>query len=400
MYNLLVSGLVEDNLSSAIGIERGRFLEYTDNSIRSQLDNLSEEANDCLKSWPCVLMQEGRGESIVHVVQITSVQGNSGRIKLVLSPISCSKVLINDALWKLREELDIAEFEFSRNHWAVKDRDLFPILNNAGYLFEDSDMGKFEDKRLPAPSRRELLQSRDVIGNWSHTEIDDFLLEAGVTGLEASRAIGSRQDRANVIIEFAFANPQATTAENSLFTVFIVHASKSAVDTNGALTSFSADLNVDPREQQTHTSGRDPNRVFVVHGQNEATRAAVVTELNRLGLEAIVLHEQPNMGRHLLTKFIDEAELVTFAVVLMTDDDVGSIKDGTLGPRARQNVILELGYFIAHLGQSKVCALISPDLETPSDFDGIGYIRMDDGGRWQAELARELRAAGMPIVKV
>jgi predicted nucleotide-binding protein len=402
MYNLLVSGLVEDNFSSAIEIERGRFLEYTDNSIRSQLDNLSEEAKNCLKSWPCILMQEGRGEAVVHVAQITSVQGNDGRIRLVLSPISCSKVLVNDALWKLRQELDIAEFEFSRNHWAVKDRDLFTILNSASYSFEAPDMAMFEYKPLPAPSRRELLQSRDVIGNWSHTEIDDFLLEAGVTGLEASRAIGSRRDRANAIIEFSFANPQATTAENSLFTVFIVQiASKSAVDTNGTLANPFADLNeeiVTPIEQQNHTRGRDPNRVFIVHGQNEATRRAVVTELNRLGLEAIVLHEQPNMGRHLLTKFIEEAELVTFAVVLMTDDDVGSIKNGALAPRARQNVILELGYFLAHLGQPRVCALISPGLETPSDFDGIVYIRMDSGGRWQAELARELRAAGMPIV--
>ena len=83
----------------------------------------------------------------------------------------------------------------------------------------------------------------------------------------------------------------------------------------------------------------------------------------------------------------------------MTDDDVGSIKDGTLAPRARQNVILELGYFISHLGQPRVCALITPGLETPSDFDGIVYIRMDDGGCWKAELVRELRAAGMPLVE-
>lgn len=404
MYNLIVSGQVEDNFSSAIEIERSRFLEYTSDSIRSQLMNLSEEAKDCLKAWPCLLMQEGRGETVVHVAQITTVQSDKGMIRLILSPASCPKVVVNDALWKIRQELDIAEFEFNRNHWAIKDRDLFTILNSAEYSFEDSDMSKFEDKPLPAPSRRELLQSRDVIGEWSHTAIDDFLLEAGVTGLEASRAIGSRRNRANAIIEFAFANPQATTAENSLFTAFIVRiASKSATEENRVFTDSFADLKVETvtrGEEQTPASGRDPNRVFVVHGQNEAARTSVVTELNRLGLEAIILHEQPNMGRHLLTKFIEEADLVTFAVVLMTDDDVGGIRNNTLAPRARQNVILELGYFLAHLGQPRVCALITPGLETPSDFDGIVYIRMDEGGSWQAELARELRAAGMPLVEV
>ena len=105
------------------------------------------------------------------------------------------------------------------------------------------------------------------------------------------------------------------------------------------------------------------------------------------------------MGRHLLTKFIQEADLVTFAVVLMTDDDVGSLNGGKLAPRARQNVILELGYFLAHLGQAKVCALITPDLETPSDFDGIVYIRMNDEQRWQQELKRELLAARLPVVE-
>ena len=104
------------------------------------------------------------------------------------------------------------------------------------------------------------------------------------------------------------------------------------------------------------------------------------------------------MGRHLLTKFIEEAELVTFAIVLMTDDDVGGRTAAHLAPRARQNVILELGYFLAHLGQPRVCALISPGLETPSDFDGIVYIRMSNDGKWKGELLRELRAANMPLM--
>ena len=64
---------------------------------------------------------------------------------------------------------------------------------------------------------------------------------------------------------------------------------------------------------------------------------------------------------------------------------------------ARQNVILELGYFLAHLGQAKVCALITPGLETPSDFDGIVYIKMAEDQKWKAELLRELYAAKMPV---
>jgi predicted nucleotide-binding protein len=103
------------------------------------------------------------------------------------------------------------------------------------------------------------------------------------------------------------------------------------------------------------------------------------------------------MGRHLLTKFIEEAELIPFAVVLMTADDVGGANQSTLRPRARQNVILELGYFLSHLGQARVCALITPGLETPSDFDGVVYIQIAPNGNWKNELRRELAAVRMPV---
>lgn len=120
-----------------------------------------------------------------------------------------------------------------------------------------------------------------------------------------------------------------------------------------------------------------------------------------MGLVPVVLHDQPNMGRHLLTKFIETAELATFAVVLMTDDDEGRLLDGSsqTRPRARQNVVLELGYFLSHLGQERVCALITPGLETPSDFDGIAYIPMENDGEWRKLLLRELSAAGVPLRK-
>jgi len=347
-------------------------------------------------------MQEGRGEEIVHVAQIATVNAEARKLSLAFSLIDQERSLVNDAIWKLRQDLDIAIFEFNRNHWAVKDRDLFSILDSAGYSFAEATISRFENKPLPAPSRQELLRSREVIGAWEHTDIDDFLIEAGVIGLEAGRGIGNCRDRANVIIKFALDNPQAITAENSLLTAFIVRtALKEDGEENIGTVDYSENREkelLSSELQEIQINDREPNRVFVVHGQNEAARTAVVEELKRLGLDPIVLHEQPNMGRHLLTKFVEEAELVTFAVVLMTDDDVGGIKGEKYAPRARQNVILELGYFLAHLGQPRVCALITPGLETPSDFDGIVYIRMDDGGRWKAELTRELRAAGMPLV--
>jgi predicted nucleotide-binding protein len=240
---------------------------------------------------------------------------------------------------------------------------------------------------------------------WGHTQIDDFLLEAGINGLAAGREVGSRRDRANTILQFVFDHPDATTAENSLLSAFLVRqtfgkndrgATSQAESTGETTTAGPVTVPATPEPIEER---RSPNTVFVVHGQNQTARDSVISFLKEVGLRGIVLHEQPNMGRHLLTKFIEETELITFAVVLMTDDDVGGLSGATLKPRARQNVILELGYFLAHLGQRRVCALITPELETPSDFDGIVYIKMDEPGVWKKELRRELSAAGMPLIE-
>jgi predicted nucleotide-binding protein len=61
-------------------------------------------------------------------------------------------------------------------------------------------------------------------------------------------------------------------------------------------------------------------------------------------------------------------------------------------------VVLELGYFVGRLGRSRVFALKrDSDLELPSDLSGIVYTSYDVGGKWQFELARELKAAGYSI---
>lgn len=401
MYNLVVSHTFNKWDGGAFRFDKSRFLEYTSDAIKLQLRSLSIEAFECLKSWPCILMDEGRAEEVVRIARITNLRDLGAQLSLTVDLCPSKAPILNDHLWRIREELDIEQFEFSRNHWAVKERDLFSILRGTGHECDVSFAGSLEEKPLPAPTRASLMSARTVISEWSHTEIDDLLLDTGVADLAAGRALGSPRDRAIAIFQFAIKNPAAVTAENSLLSAYLVKRASVGRDvgeealppsTQGvvpATRSVSRDASAD----------RSPNRVFVVHGQNETTRTAVVSFLESLGLVGIILHEQPNMGRHLLTKFIQEADLVTFAVVLMTDDDVGSMKGGELAPRARQNVILELGYFLAHLGQARVCALITPGLETPSDFDGIVYIRIDDEQRWQQELKRELLAAKIPVAE-
>ena len=68
-----------------------------------------------------------------------------------------------------------------------------------------------------------------------------------------------------------------------------------------------------------------------------------------------------------------------------------------LKPRARQNVILELGYFLGKLGRDRVCSLVKGDVETPSDYDGVVHTEFDHSNGWMLKLAQELKAAGFDV---
>ncbi len=137
-------------------------------------------------------------------------------------------------------------------------------------------------------------------------------------------------------------------------------------------------------------------KVFVVHGHDEGSRVSVARFLEKLDFEAIILHEQASRGRTVIEK-VEAHSDVGFAVVLLTPDDEGCVKGGTPKPRARQNVVLELGYFVGRLGRNRVCALKRGDVEIPSDFEGVVYVPFDDSGAWKQALGKELEAAGLEV---
>jgi predicted nucleotide-binding protein len=139
-----------------------------------------------------------------------------------------------------------------------------------------------------------------------------------------------------------------------------------------------------------------PRKVFLVHGHDEGAREAVARFLEQIGFEPIILHEQAKQGRTVIEN-VEAHGNVGFAVVLLTPDDEGCKKGGTPQPRARQNVILELGYFVGRLGRKHVCALKRGDVEIPSDFGGVVYETFDSGGGWKQALGRELQAVGYEI---
>jgi predicted nucleotide-binding protein len=174
--------------------------------------------------------------------------------------------------------------------------------------------------------------------------------------------------------------------------------------------------------------------IFIVHGRDHTPMKELKTMLLEFGLNPVVLHEQPSGSRTIVEK-LEKYSDVGYAFVILTPDDIGCLNieasktlqsiAGTLQnlieaytvikhkgplkrvhgelskvassfkPRARQNVVLEFGYFIGFLGRDRVCCLYKGDVELPSDMHGIVYIPFKQTiSEVKDKIIKELEATG------
>jgi predicted nucleotide-binding protein len=150
-------------------------------------------------------------------------------------------------------------------------------------------------------------------------------------------------------------------------------------------------------ETQERYEPETSDTVFVVHGHDDEAKVSVATFIEKLGLKAVILHEQPNAGQTIIEKLERNAAISGYAVIILTSDAIGASTedpdDAKL--RARQNVIFELGYFCGVLGRARVSVLAKEGVEILSDYLGVEYTLMDPEGAWQLSLARDMKSAGL-----
>ena len=150
------------------------------------------------------------------------------------------------------------------------------------------------------------------------------------------------------------------------------------------------------------------NDIFIVHGHDDLMKQTVACVVLKLGLNPIILHEQSNGGKTIIEKIEKNAESCNFAIVLLSDDDLGeaasaltSVKEeeikSHLKKRARQNVIFEMGFFVGKISRSKTFLLYREGVERPSDISGVVYTSFDDAGKWKIDLVKELKNAGYSV---
>jgi len=169
--------------------------------------------------------------------------------------------------------------------------------------------------------------------------------------------------------------------------------------------------------------------VFIVHGRDFKPVRELKKMLEEFGLNPIVLHEQASGSLTVAEKLEKYSKDARYAFVILTPDDLGCFRteiesksvttrenyltlsvaqrlakkyirkvSETLRPRARQNVILEFGYFMGLLGRDRVCCLHKGSVDIPSDMHGIVYIPFKESVNENREkIINELIEAGFKL---
>ncbi|CUJ97090.1 MULTISPECIES: TIR domain-containing protein [Achromobacter] len=126
-------------------------------------------------------------------------------------------------------------------------------------------------------------------------------------------------------------------------------------------------------------------KVFVVHGHDQTSREQLELILHKLGLDPFVLQNTGGAGLTIIEALEQEigpnAAEVKFGIVLLTPDDFGYAKiDGIekAQPRARQNVVLEMGMLLSSIGRKNVAILKKGHVDVPSDAQGILYLGFNE----------------------
>lgn len=143
---------------------------------------------------------------------------------------------------------------------------------------------------------------------------------------------------------------------------------------------------------------KNSNAVFIIHGHDGLTRESVASFPEKLDVTPISLHELSNQGRTIVETFGGHADVV-FSVGLLASDNMGAPSENweNLKSRVPQNVIFVPGRVVGRAVWKRVFVLVKVDVESPSNFDGVVYTKMDDNGGRRMDHVRRFKESEFNI---
>ncbi|GHH02116.1 hypothetical protein [Pseudodonghicola xiamenensis] len=130
MFNLIVSGGLENERRGSI--MASRVFDYTSEEMEEKFKPGGVLDIPGVMSLPTILMEEGVGDQVAGVGWLNRIERKGTDYQLHFSLDPDVPRMTNAEISDLASELDIDDFEFHRNHWAIKDVDLFHVLYRKG----------------------------------------------------------------------------------------------------------------------------------------------------------------------------------------------------------------------------------------------------------------------------
>ena len=157
MYNLLISASRKEWTGEPFILERDRVFEYTVDQLRQRFEGLTGERLVRLYSLPAIFAYEDFVGRAAKIGRIEKVRHRGREIRIEYTLADRLPAIEPEMLKGLAWELDIAEWELNRTHWAVKDVDLADVLLSGG-LVTEAQIAALPDafsalfRRSPAPA--------------------------------------------------------------------------------------------------------------------------------------------------------------------------------------------------------------------------------------------------------
>jgi len=143
-------------------------------------------------------------------------------------------------------------------------------------------------------------------------------------------------------------------------------------------------------------------KIFVIHGHDSEALEDLHAFLESQKTTPIIIQTKTSMGSStIIEKFEKYAKDAVFAIALLTPDDKQAEElEGNSKFRARQNVILEMGWFMGKLGRERIILLHKGSVELPSDIIGISYMKFENTiSEIHEKIIFELREQGLIVDK-
>ncbi|WP_375675432.1 TIR domain-containing protein [Bartonella sp. CL100XZDX] len=129
----------------------------------------------------------------------------------------------------------------------------------------------------------------------------------------------------------------------------------------------------------SNTLESSPKKIFIVHGHDRTALKQLTSILNDFNLEPYILQNTGGNGLTIIEALEKGicSDFIKFGIVLLTPDDIGYAKSAgkkAAQPRARQNVIFEMGMLAAALPLERIAILQKEGIEILSDVNGVYYL--------------------------